>query len=261
MNSVTTPKSKVHMPKEQPVEGSAATQQPWPSQGSTASAVVTPESIQGSTFRQPEAEGDETVTEEAWNGLQEAFLGLGLGVWETQQVIAWAIGIPLAGLDPSRLTWRHYQQAMKWLEAAQNRPATPPPLPPVLQSRREQMGKVIYPPPSRYLGVAAYNELVAIAANLGLDEEAMVAQLGIPADCPGYLLDRPWVFAAVRGLSAIAAGQQPGQPDFSKAVLKFEYCSVRDSSFRLVVVGQDGTLLHGEPTTVMSMAQQLRIQL
>jgi hypothetical protein len=123
------------------------------------------------------------------------------------------------------------------------------------------MGKVIYPPPSRYLGVAAYNELVAIAANLGLDEEAMVAQLGIPADCPGYLLDRPWVFAAVRGLAAIAAGQQPGQPDFSKAVLKFEYCSVRDSSSRLVVVGQDGTLLHGEPTTVMSMAQQLRIQL
>ena len=258
MNSVTTPKSKVHMPKEQPVEGSAATQQPWPSQGSTASAVVTPESIQGSTFRQPEAEGDEIVTEEAWNGLQEAFLGLGLGVWETQQVIAWAIGIPLAGLDPSRLTWRHYQQAMKWLEAAQNRPATPPPLPPVLQSRREQMGKVIYPPPSRYLGVAAYNELVAIAANLGLDEEAMVARLGIPADCPGYLLDRSWVFAIARGLAAIAAGQQPGPPDFSKAVLKFGYRS--DDGPMLVVVGLDGTLLHGEAVMVADMAQQLRIR-
>jgi hypothetical protein len=247
MNSVTIPNFKVHTPKERPVERA------------TASAVATPESVQGSTFRQPKVEEDGPVTEEAWNGLQEAFLGLGLGLWETQRVIAWAIGIPLANLDPSRLTWRHYQQAMKWLEAAQSRPATPPPLPPALQAKREQMAKVIYPPPSQYLGVAAYNELVAIAANLGLDEATMVARLGIPADCPGYLLDRPWVFAAVRGLAAIAAGQQPGQPDFSNAVLKFEYRS--DGGPRLVVVGQDGTLLHGESTTVMGMAQQLRIQL
>jgi len=260
MNSVTTPNSKVHMPKEQPAEGSAIAQrQPWRSKGSTAPAVVTPESVQGSTFRQPEAEEDGPVTEEAWNGLQEAFRRLGLGLWETQQVIAWAIGVPLASLDPSRLTWQHYQQAMKWLEAAQNRPATPPPLPPVLQAKREQMGKIIYPPPSQYLGVAAYNELVATAANLGLDEEAMVTRLGIPAGCPGYLLDRSWVFAAVRGLAAIAAGQQPGSPDFSKAALKFEYRS--DGGPRLVVVGMDGTLLHGEPAMVMDMARQLRIHL
>lgn len=228
----------------------------WLVEGSTASAAAAPDGVQRSTSRQPDAEEDEPVTEKAWNSLQEAFRRLGLGLWETQRVIAWATGIPLANLDPSRLTWRHYQQAMKWLEAAQSRPATPPPLPPVLQARREQTAKVIYPPPSRYLGVAAYKELVAIAANLGLDEDAMVAQLGIPADCPGYLLDRPWVFAAVRGLSAIAAGQQPGQPDFSRAVLKFEY----DSGSRLVVVGPDGTLLHGEAAVVEDMAQQLKIR-
>jgi hypothetical protein len=64
------------------------------------------------------------------------------------------------------------------------------------------------------------------------------------------------VFAAVRGLSAIAAGQQPGQPDFSRAVLKFEY----DSGSRLVVVGPDGTLLHGEAAVVEDMAQQLKIR-
>jgi len=253
MNSVTTSSSKVR--------STVGT--------SVATAVTAPDGGQGSTFRQPVAtdvappageEGaEDCVTEQAWARLQRAFRGLGLGLWETQQVIAWVVGIPLAGLDHSRLTWRHYQQAMKWLETAQSRPATPPPLPPVLQARRDQMAKVIYPPPSRYLGVAAYKELVAIAANLGLDEESMVARLGIPADCPGYLLDRPWVFVAVRGLAAIAAGRQPGQPDFSNAVLKFEYRS--DGGPRLVVVGPDGTLLHGEPAMVMDMARQLRIHL
>jgi len=251
MNSITIPNSEVRsgerqlVPEDRPVEGS------------TTPAVAIPEGAQRFASHQPDAEGDEPVTEGVWNSLQDAFRGLGLSLWETQQVIAWAIGIPLAGLDPSRLTRLHCQQAMKWLESAQNRPATPPPLPPVLQTRRDQMAKVIYPPPSRYLGVAAYKELVAIAANLGLDEDAMVARLGIPADCPGYLLDRPWVFAAVRGLAAIAAGRQPGHPDPSKAVLKFEY----DSGSRLVVVGMDGTLLHGDMAMVTDMARQLRIQL
>jgi len=134
-------------------------------------------------------------------------------------------------------------------------PAAPPPPP---TAKREEVAKAIYPPPSQYLGVAAYNELVAIAANLGLDEATMVARLGIPVDCPGYLLERPWVFAMVRGLAVIAAGQQPGPPDFSKAVLKFGYRSADGP--RLVVVGLDGTLLHGEAAAVANMAQQLRIR-
>jgi hypothetical protein len=39
-------------------------------------------------------------------------------------------------------------------------------------------------------------------------------------------------------------------------VLKFEY----DSGSRLVVVGPDGTLLHGEAAVVEDMAQQLKIR-
>jgi len=232
----------------------------------TATTAADPDRVQVSASQQPVVtdvvvptggEGaDDCVTEHAWADLQQAFLESGLSWWEAQQVIAWVTGIPLASLDPSRLTRRHCQQVMKWLETAQSHPATPPPLPPVLQAKREQMAKVIYPPPSRYLGVTAYKELVAIAANLGLDEESMVSRLGIPAECPGYLLDRPWVFAAVRGLAAIAAGQQPGQPDLSKAVLKFEY----DSGSKLVVIGLDGTLLHGEAAVVADMAQQLKIR-
>jgi hypothetical protein len=204
---------------------------------------------------------DDPITEQAWDGLQEACLELGLSWGEAQQVIAWATGIPLAELDPSRLTWRHFLQVIEWLETAQGQtaqPAPPPPPPPPPAAGREA-AKAIYPPPSQYLGVTAYNELVAIAANLGLDEESMVSRLGIPDDCPGYLLDRSWAFAIVRGLAATAAGQQPGSPDFSKAVLKFGYRS--DDGPRLVVVGLDGTLLHGEAVMVADMAQQLRIRL
>jgi len=260
-----------------------------PGQGSTAlmvtgsgpetqgSAACTPPSSGQPTshldLAQPaaaDAEGDDDpITEQAWDSLQDACLELGLSWGEAQRVIAWATGIPPAELDPSRLTWRHFLQVIEWLErlevAQPAQPAPPPPPPPPATSR--EAAKAIYPPPSRYLGVAAYKELVAIAANLGLDEDSMVARLGIPADCPGYLLDRSWVFAIARGLAAIAAGQQPGQPDFSKAVLKFGYRSVRDSgpeAFdgpKLVVVGLDGTLLHGEVVMVADMAQQLRIRL
>ncbi|MGY2780949.1 hypothetical protein ACVW0B_002873 [Thermostichus sp. MS-CIW-23] len=209
-----------------------------------------------------DAEGDDDpITEQAWDSLQDACLELGLSWGEAQRVIAWATGIPPAELDPSRLTWRHFLQVIEWLErlevAQPAQPAPPPPPPPPAASR--EAAKAIYPPPSRYLGVAAYKELVAIAANLGLDEDSMVARLGIPADCPGYLLDRSWVFAIARGLAAVAAGQQPGQPDFSKAVLKFGYRS--DDGPMLVVVGLDGTLLHGEAVMVADMAQQLRIRL
>jgi len=204
---------------------------------------------------------DDPITEQAWDDLQEACLELGLSWGEVQQVIAWATGIPLAELDPSRLTWRHFLQVIERLETTQGQPAqpAPPPPPPPPPTANRETAKAIYPPPSRYLGVTAYNELVAIAANLGLDEESMVSRLGIPDDCPGYLLDRSWAFAIVRGLAATAAGQQPGSPDFSKAVLKFGYRS--DDGPRLVVVGLDGTLLHGEAVMVADMAQQLRIRL
>jgi len=238
-----------------------------------ASGVWTPSDvhIRVSGAEHFEKYDDDPITEQAWAGLQEACLELGLSWGEAQQFIADVAGIPLMDLDPSQFTWRHFLQVierLEQLEAAQGQPAAPPPPPPPLPptAKREEVAKAIYPPPSQYLGVAAYNELVAIAANLGLDEEVMVARLGIPADCPGYLLERPWVFAAVRGLAAIAAGQQPGPPDFSKAVLKFGYRSVRDSGpeafdgSRLVVVGLDGTLLHGEATVVADMARQLRIR-
>jgi hypothetical protein len=189
---------------------------------------------------------------------------LGLSYEEAQQVIAEVTGVPPAELDPSRLTWRQYLQAIERLEqlesaqglSAPSSPSLPPPPPP---AANREAAKAIYPPPSRYLGVTAYKELVAIAANLGLDEDAMVSRLGIPADCPGYLLDRPWIFAIVRGLAAIAAGRHPGQPDLSKSVLKFGYRS--DDDPRLVVVGLDGTLLHGDAVMVVDWAQQLRIRL
>ena len=221
-----------------------------------ASSVWTPSDVR---VRDSGAEyDDDPITEQAWDGLQEACLELGLSWGEAQQFIADVAGIPLMDLDPSQFTWRHFLQVierLEQLEAAQGQPAAPPPPP---TAKREEVAKAIYPPPSQYLGVAAYNELVAIAANLGLDEATMVARLGIPVDCPGYLLERPWVFAMVRGLAVIAAGQQPGPPDFSKAVLKFGYRSADGP--RLVVVGLDGTLLHGEAAAVANMAQQLRIR-
>jgi len=203
---------------------------------------------------------DDPITEQSWNDLLEACRKLGIGRRGAMQIIAEATGIPASEISPSRLTWRHFLQVIEQLEALQGQPdqptppQTPPPPPPAVD---KETAKAIYPPPSRYLGVAAYNELRAIAANLGLDEEAMVAQLGIPADCPGYLLDRPWIFAMMRGLTAIATGRQPGQPDPSKAVLKFGYRS--DDGPKLVIVGLDGTLLHGDPVIVLDWARQLRI--
>ena len=206
-----------------------------------------------------DSEGDDDpITEQAWDSLLEACQALGIDLEDAQQIIAEIAGIPATELDPSRLAWRHFLQVIELLEALQDQPAQPTPPPtPSSPPPTVDTAKAIYPPPSRYLGVAAYNELLAIAANLGLNEEAMVAQLGIPADCPGYLLDRPWIFAMVRGLTAIATGRQPGQPDLSRAVLKFGYRS--DNGPRLVIVGLDGTLLHGDPVIVVDWARQLRI--
>jgi len=205
---------------------------------------------------------DDPITEQAWDGLLKACQALGIGLEDAQQIIAGVAGIPATELDPSRLTWRHFLQVIELLEPLQeqpNQPATPPPppSPPPPPAANRDASKAIYPPPSKYLGVAAYNELRAIASHMGLDEEGMVAQLGIPSDCPGYLLDRPWIFAIVRGLAAIATGHQPDQPNFSKAVLKFGYLS--DDGPRLVIVGLDGTLLHGDPVMVLDWARQLRI--
>jgi hypothetical protein len=199
---------------------------------------------------------------QAWDDLQRACLELGMDWGKSQEFIAEAIGIPLVELDPFRITWRHLRRVIERLEqldapqGQSSQPALPLPPPPPPAANRET-AKAIYPPPSRYLGVTAHNELVTIAANLGLDEESMVNRLGIPADCPGYLLDRPWIFAIVRGLAAIAAGRQPGQPDLSKSVLRFGYRS--DDGPKLVVVGLDGTLLHGDPVMVVDWARQLRI--
>jgi len=205
---------------------------------------------------------DDPITKQGWNSLLEACRELGISRKSVPQIIAEATGIPVAEIDPSRLTWRNFLQVIERLEALQgqpDQPAPPPPLPspPPPPAANREAAKAIYPPPSKYLGVAAYNELRAIASNLGLDEEEMVARFGIPADCPGYLLDRPWIFAIVRGLAAIATGRQPGQPDLSKSVLRFGYRS--DDGPKLVVVGLDGTLLHGDPVMVVDWARQLRI--
>ena len=205
---------------------------------------------------------DDPITMQAWDDIQRACLELGMDWGQSQEFIAETIGISLVELDPFRITWRHFLRVIERLEQleadqGQQPQTTPPPLPPPPQTTNGDAAKAIYPPPSRYLGVTAYNEMVAIAANLGLSEASMVSQLGIPADCPGYLLDRPWIFAIVRGLAAIATGRQPGQPVLSKAVLKFGYRS--DDGPRLVVVGLDGTLLHGDPVIVLDWARQLRI--
>jgi len=251
-----------------PVQGSTALTVTGPGPETQGSAARTsPSSSQPTShpdLAQPaaaDAEGDDDpTTEQAWCSLLEACLELGLSLEEGQQMIAEVAGVPPDKLDPSRLTWRQYLQVierLEKLESAQGQlvlPSPPPPPPPTVN---RETAKAIYPPPNRYLGVTAYNELVAIAANLELNEASMVARLGIPDDCPGYLLDRPWVFAIARGLAAIAVGQQPGQPDLSKAVLKFGYRS--DDGPRLVVVGMDGTLLHGDPVMVVDMARQLRI--
>jgi len=205
---------------------------------------------------------DDPITEQAWDGILKACQALGIGLEDARQIIAGVAGIPVTELDPSRLTWRHFLQVIDLLEPLQgqpDQPATPPPSPspPPPPAANREAAKAIYPPPSKYLGVAAYNELRAIASHLGLGEEEMVAQLGIPSDCPGYLLDRPWIFAIVRGLAAIATGRQPSQPNLSKAVLKFGYRL--DGGPRLVIVGLDGTLLHGDPVMVVDWARQLRI--
>lgn len=210
-----------------------------------------------------DSDGDgDPITEQDWNNLLKVCRELGISRKSALQIIAEATGIPAAEIGPSRLTWRNFLQVIERLEALQGQPdqpapPPPPPSPPPPPAANRDAAKAIYPPPSKYLGVAAYNELRAIAAHLGLGEEEMVAQLGIPSGCPGYLLDRPWIFAIVRGLAAIATGHQPGQPNFSKAVLKFGYLS--DDGPRLVIVGLDGTLLHGDPVMVLDWARQLRI--
>ena len=205
---------------------------------------------------------DDPITEQSWNDLLEACRKLGIGRRGAMQIIAEAAGIPAAEIGPSRLTWRNFLQVIERLEVLQGQPdqptpPPPPPSPPPPPAVNKDAAKAIYPPPSKYLGVAAYNELRAIASHLGLGEEEMVAQLGIPSDCPGYLLDRPWIFAIVRGLAAIATGRQPSQPNLSKAVLRFGYRL--DDGPRLVIVGLDGTLLHGDPVMVVDWARQLRI--
>jgi len=64
-----------------------------------------------------DAEGDDDpITEQAWYRLLEACLELNLGPEEAQQVIAEAAGVSPDELDPSRLTWRQYLQAIERLE-------------------------------------------------------------------------------------------------------------------------------------------------
>jgi len=86
-----------------------------PSQGSAVSAAAaSPALVQPSVV---DAEGDDDpITQQAWYSLLEACLELNLSPEEAQEVIAEAAGIPPDELDPSRLTWRQYLQAIERLE-------------------------------------------------------------------------------------------------------------------------------------------------
>jgi len=97
--------SRRHVPKDWLV----------PAQGSAASAAAaSPALVQPSVV---DAEGDDDpITQQAWYGLLEACLELNLSPEEAQEVIAEAAGIPPDELDPSRLTWRQYLQAIERLE-------------------------------------------------------------------------------------------------------------------------------------------------
>jgi len=248
-----------------PVQGAdaVATVASTHGQGSTVCAPSTPgRPTSHPDLAQSAAEGDDDpITRQGWNSLLEACRELGIRRKDVPQIIAEATGIPADEVDPSRLTWRQYLQVIERLEADHSRPnssPTPPPPPPRPNANRVT-AKAIYPLPGRYLDTSVYGELVAIAGALGLDEEAMVRQLGIPNEYYDYLLGKYWIFAIARGLAAIALGQPPGPPDFSRAVLKFGYRS--SDGPRLVVVGMDGTLLHGDPAMVADWARQLQIPL
>jgi hypothetical protein len=70
----------------------------------------------------PDTEGDdEPITQQAWYCLLEACLELNLSREDAQQVIAEAVGVSPDDLDPSRLTWQQYLQAIERLEQLESR--------------------------------------------------------------------------------------------------------------------------------------------
>jgi len=108
---------RMHVPKDWlvPAQGSAAAV----SQGSTACSAPD-QSVSYLDPNQPEiddTEGDDDpITQQAWYSLLEVCLELNLSPEGAQQVIAEAAGVPPDELDPSRLTWRQYLQAIERLE-------------------------------------------------------------------------------------------------------------------------------------------------
>jgi len=107
-----------HVPKDWlvPAQGSAATAAAALSgtQGSDANASASsPAPAQPTTS---DAEDDDPITQQAWYSLLDACLELNLSPEEAQEVIAEAAGVSPDELDPSRLTWRQYLQAIEQLE-------------------------------------------------------------------------------------------------------------------------------------------------
>ena len=109
--------SRRHVPKDWlvPAQRSAAAVR----QGSTACSAPD-QSVSYPDPNQPEiddTEGDDDpITQQAWYSLLEVCLELNLSPEEAQEVIAEAARIPPDELDPSRLTWRQYLQAIERLE-------------------------------------------------------------------------------------------------------------------------------------------------
>ncbi len=109
-----------HVPRDWLVlQGSTAQQrQPWQGQRSPVPAAP---ALAGPA--DPDAEGDDDpITEQAWYSLLEVCLELNLSPEEAQQAIAEAVNVPPDELDPSRLTWRQYLQAIERLEQMEPTP-------------------------------------------------------------------------------------------------------------------------------------------
>lgn len=90
-------------------------------QGSAAVAATALDAGQGCQGSTSSPDFDESITQQAWYRLLDVCLELNLSREEADQVIAEAVGLQPDELDPSRLTWRQYLQAIERLEQLESR--------------------------------------------------------------------------------------------------------------------------------------------
>jgi hypothetical protein len=83
--------------------------------GSTGNAATTHPALPQPAASDAEGD-DDPITEQAWYRLLDGCLELNLSPEEAREIIAEATGIPPDELEPSRLTWRQYLQAIERLE-------------------------------------------------------------------------------------------------------------------------------------------------